>query len=361
MAKLGGIKLGGPPMFQRSAAASGESPLSPSYSGRNEILGSPTSPVPPPVASTPETESRNLSEPAEDETEEQAAKRRQATLARLRAGGALGFGLFNNNPSGNENKVEASPTEPSGHAESPSVEPSSHFPDATASEHYTQEEIIEAPAPRQFERARETPLNQAEEMADEEEMEEEAPPPPPPRRSLSIKSPVTSPNIPVHATMPSFHTASRSTSRVSETPAHLPESGLAPPLPTVAPGQYVQEPETMEESREATDEVGPPPPTRVREPSTPSRSSLDRSESRASRMSTSSRTSERGMPPASPVMGQRRSESGVRPSYNELKDASKSYGAKVARAAAKLIESGKKHTIGVSSFLPHGKTFELIA
>ncbi|KAJ9107396.1 hypothetical protein QFC21_000846 [Naganishia friedmannii] len=348
MAKLGGIKLGGPPMFQRSAAASGESPLSPSYSGRNEILGSPTSPIPPPVVSIPDTESRSLSEPAENETEEQAAKRRQATLARLRAGGALGFGLFNNNPSAEGSNVEASPSEPSGHAELPPLKPSSQTTDSTISEDYSQVPVIEASPSRAVEPIQQTPLHQADELVVDEEMEEEAPPPPP-RRSLSIKSPITSPNLPATAAMPSFHTASRSTSRMSETQVHLPESGLAPPLPPVTPGQYVQEPETMEEFQEAADEVGPPPPTRVREPSTPSRSSLDRSESRASRMSTSSRTSERGMPPASPVMGQRHSESGVRPNYNELKDASKSYGAKVARAAAKLIESGKKQTIGDGS------------
>lgn len=348
MAKLGGIKLGGPPMFQRSAAASGESPLSPSYSGRNEILGSPTSPVPPPVAPVLDTEGRNMSESAENETEEEAAKRRQATLARLRAGGALGFGLFNNNPSADVNQMGTSPSELSAHADLSSGEPISQATASPAGDYDSQEGAGQAPAPRAIERTQQTPPPQSEDMVEDEDMEEEAPPPPPPRRSLSIKSPVTSPNLSASATMPSFHTAARSTSRLSEMQGHLPESGLAPPLPPVVPSQYVQEPETMEESQEATDEVGPPPPPRVHEPSTPSRSSLDRSESRASRISTSSRTSERGMPPASPVMGQRRSESGVRPSYNELKDASKSYGAKVAKAASKLIESGKKHTIGVS-------------
>lgn len=59
-------------------------------------------------------------------------------------------------------------------------------------------------------------------------------------------------------------------------------------------------------------------------------------------------SSDRGMPPASPVTSVRRSNSGVRPGYNELREATKAYGAKVARAAGKLIESSKKHAIGVS-------------
>ncbi|KAJ9100021.1 hypothetical protein QFC19_005839 [Naganishia cerealis] len=351
MAKLGGIKLGGPPMFQRSAAPSGESPLSPPCAGRNEILGSPTSTVPPPVAPIPATDSQDVPEATENETEEQAARRRQATLARLRAGGALGFGLFNNNPSADEGKGERSPLDPSGHADLPAVKPPSPITrSSTATEDYPQEQTNETPDSRLVEHTEEISVHGT---VEEEEDPEEQAPPPPPRRSLSIKSPITSPNLSASATMPSFHAAARSTSRLSESQVPTPESGLAHPLPPVAPGLYVQEPDTMEETHEheATDEVGPPPPSRVRESSTQTRSSLDRSESRASRLSTSSRTSERerGIPPPSPVMGPRRSESSARPGYTELREAVRSYGVKVARAAGKLIESGKKHTIGDGS------------
>lgn len=285
-------------------------------------------------------------EAEEDETDEQAAKRRQATLARLRAGGALGFGMFNNSAS------EQEPVEPSQAEPSQTVSAVEATPDQS---HHGLEPESLAGSTQSLERVE----PEAEQLETQETpgVEEDAPPPPP-RRSLSIKSPVTSPVVPAPARMPSLRGPSRSVPPPVEDNA--PEHGLAPPLPPVAVGQYVHEPETMEETQEATDEVGPPPPARTRDASYTSRTSLDRSESRASRvsmdrsesrasrMSTTSMTSDRGMPPASPVMSGRPSTSSARPGYNELREAAKVHGAKVARAAGKLIESSKKHTIGVS-------------
>jgi hypothetical protein len=343
MAKLGGIKLGGPPLggFQGQATSPGASPLSPSFQTRNEILASPTSPV------APTFQSSQSAADNEEETEEQAAKRRQATLARLRAGGALGFGMFNNSAPAEETPLDASPVEPSGQHIPPPTDSTTGEIHATATEALSADPTEAVPSHVQEpQHSREMPPIPVDEAEDDED---EPAPPPPPRRSLSIKSPVTSPIVPAAAAMPSIHGPSRAVPPpVEDTTDDTPVHGIAPPLPAMPAGQYVHEPETMEETQEASDEMGPPPPPRVREETSLSRSSMDRSESRASRVSMSSMGSDRGMPPASPVSGVRRSMSGVRPGYNELREAAKTYGAKVARAAGKLLESSKKHAIGVS-------------
>ena len=338
MAKLGGIKLGGPPItFQRSPTSPVGAPASPIRSEQDDVIASPTSPAAAPL-SVP------FEETAEDETEEQAAKRRQATLARLRAGGALGFGMFNNRTSAGEH------TEPSSmdtaepipdHGESSAPTPSDL--EQESSQQLTQPIEHEGPETESAE-ALESPAIE----------EEDAPPPTPPRRSLSIKSPVTSPVVPAPARMPSIRVPARAVPPPVEDDTA--EHSLAPSLPPVAAGQYVHEPETMEETQEATDEMGPPPPARTRDAYTTrssmdrsesraSRVSMDRSESRASRMSTSS---DRGLPPASSVVSSRPSTSSARPGYNDLREAAKVHGAQIARAASKLIDSSKKHTIGVS-------------
>lgn len=345
MAKLGGIKLGGPPIggFQGHATSPGASPLSPTFTSRSEALASPTSPFAPPLQASEEAANN------EEETEEQAAKRRQATLARLRAGGALGFGMFNNSTPTEESPVEASPVEKSTQPIPPPVESTSgEVDDAVPDDEQTDSWNVAQDQAMEQQHSREMPPVPP--LGGDNDDDEPAPPPPP-RRSLSIKSPVTSPIMPVAATMPSMHAPSRSVPPPAEDDANdMSEHGLAPPLPAIPSGQYVHEPESMEETREATDGMGPPPPVRTRDDSSHSRSSMDRSDSRASRVSMSSMSSDRGVPPASPVATVRRSNSGVRPGYNELREATKTYGAKVARAASKLIESSKKHAIGVSFF-----------
>ena len=100
MAKLGGIKFGAPPLpntkRSMSTGPSDETPKSP-------IRETPTSPT----IEERQEESFNIQESTEpsiapvaseggdgDETPEQEAARRRATLARLWAGGSLGFGMF---------------------------------------------------------------------------------------------------------------------------------------------------------------------------------------------------------------------------------------------------------------------------
>ncbi|GHJ86164.1 hypothetical protein NliqN6_2566 [Naganishia liquefaciens] len=337
MAKLGGIKLGGPPMsFQRSPTSPIAAPLSPVRSERDDAFASPTSPAVAPLAVPSE-------ETGDDETEEQAAKRRQATLARLRAGGALGFGMFNNSASADEET-----TAPTTMETSEAIPVSSESPVATHPG--LESDKREEPGGNvEHEEADSRPTEALESPSIEEE---DAPPPPPPRRSLSIKSPVTSPVVPAPAKMPSIRVPTRSVSPSvgDDTAEHV----LAPPLPPVSTGPYVHEPETIEETQEATDEVGPPPPARNRDASYTSRNSLDRSESRASRVSMDrsesrasrmSMSSDRGIPPASPIPSSRPSTSSARPGYNDLREAAKVHGVKVARAAGKLIDSSKKHVI----------------
>lgn len=103
MAKLGGIKFGIPPphpMKSHSVDTAG----SESIPSRSENLSPVENEPPPPPPSTgveaeqqqPERDDQGKEEAgSEEETPEQEAARRRATLARLRAGGALGFGMFN--------------------------------------------------------------------------------------------------------------------------------------------------------------------------------------------------------------------------------------------------------------------------
>ncbi|KIR75574.1 myosin I binding protein [Cryptococcus deuterogattii CA1014] len=99
MAKLGGIKFGIPPphpMKTHSVDTAG----SDSMPSRSENLSPVENELPPPPSMGVEAEQQPEGDQgkeisSEEETPEQEAARRRATLARLRAGGALGFGMFN--------------------------------------------------------------------------------------------------------------------------------------------------------------------------------------------------------------------------------------------------------------------------
>lgn len=104
MAKLGGIKFGIPPphpMKTHSVDTAGSDSI-PSRSENLSPVENENEPAPPPPSTgveaeqrQPEGDDQGKEASSEEETPEQEAERRRATLARLRAGGALGFGMFN--------------------------------------------------------------------------------------------------------------------------------------------------------------------------------------------------------------------------------------------------------------------------
>ncbi|KIR80880.1 myosin I binding protein [Cryptococcus gattii E566] len=104
MAKLGGIKFGIPPphpMKTHSVDTAGSDSI-PSRSENLSPVENENEPAPSPPSTgveaeqrQPEGDDQGKEASSEEETPEQEAERRRATLARLRAGGALGFGMFN--------------------------------------------------------------------------------------------------------------------------------------------------------------------------------------------------------------------------------------------------------------------------
>jgi hypothetical protein len=327
MAKLGGIKLGGAPIggFHRRQDSSGSNLQSPVGEDMPQTPRSPIRETPgTPMQAVVEPEQERVAD--EDESEDAAAARRRATLARLQAGGRLGgFNMFNR-----------------------SVEPGSPGLDEPAQ--------VEAPVadernlqPEQV-REVEIPSQGGVEDEEDEENEDDVPPPPPARTSVLMSPPQTPRNLAPSSPMLERSATSGSITSPISMPTHIGSKGLAPPIPLLPETEgFSSEPVLLtstEEVREDDDELGPPPPPRPTEPTRPV-GGHQRSDSRASRISISSRRSTSNTP-VSPTVDRRTSMQGGRPGFNELQQAASTYGTKVYRAASKLAESGKRQTIGVS-------------
>ena len=366
MAKLGGIKFGMPPPVFRKQTATSEDPISPG--ARDEAPLSPAEESAP--ARSPVEERRQPmpvpEEQARDETPQDEADRRRKTLARLRAGGTLGFGMFNHGPG-----------------------PAEESQDQRGLSEETQEG--EAPQPRQ------APAPQ--QIATEEE---DAPPPPPGRPSVSIPVAQTDDDEPA-APPPLARLARQSTSEMPPSPIRSPSS-RRPPIP--APDRRLsqlspspaRERQSMDQPRDismteepaimAQDEAPPPPPNRPAPslspvqttyipPQSPVQSPVhSRSASSASRVSYKSRMSMDGFSPVArqssagqgqfppPIQTEQpmspsvetaprpsTSTSGGRPAHDALVAASRDSGAKLARAARAMFDQGKKAYYGVSTHI----------
>jgi len=373
MAKLGGIKFGMPPPVFRKPTAGSDDPTSPGP--RDDAPMSPQEEAP---AQSPNEERLQPSSASEqqDETPENEAERRRTTLARLRAGGALGFGMFNHGPKAEEDRQDTR-----GLLEEPEVEAPS------------------APSEQP------TPVNAPTE-------DEDAPPPPPGRPPV----PSGRPSIPIPVPQAEDDEASpppppsrptrQSTSEVPMSPISpiRSPSGNRPPIPALDRRISVQlsptrEKQSMDQSRDrnmtdepagivSQDEAPPPPNRPVPSPSPiqtqyipPQSPTHSRSPSIASRMSYKSRLSTDGFSPvarqnsvgvsvppmqqeqartATPEMAPRASTStqqGGRPAYDALVAASKDSGARLARAARAMFDQGKKAYYGVS--YPFDRVHEL--
>ncbi|WVF68909.1 hypothetical protein IAT40_003682 [Kwoniella sp. CBS 6097] len=406
MAKLGGIKFGMPPPTFKKPSANVTSPTSEETPAPApaRVAEEPTSPIdkePPIPSPNAEKYEPNLSPaPAAaasstagdgEETAEQEAARRRATLARLRAGGALGFGMFNHGPSAEEPKEDARGLE----------EESVQVP--TASE----VEDDEAPPPPPPGRpavpaGRPMPPAPAE-AHNEEPHDETAPPPPPARPTISTDigetgvnppsarapqspiqahpSPVRSPSgrrppVPAEKRFSQTH-IKRASSSSAFIPEDRPASGTDWQLadePAVMMANQSPSQSRFEESAEDEQEAPPPPPP-ARPPPPPAQEPAPRrSMSIASRLSRKSIDVPPATPPKatqqqsqqqipqSPVQGHpspaRQSSVGqgvARPGFDQLKEASATAGAGLARAAQGMFAQGKKAYFGDGS--PAGFVF----
>lgn len=327
----------------------------------------------------------------QDESPEAEAARRRATLARLRAGGSLGFGMFNHGPAKQEVGADQRGLEEG------------------------EEEAEQAPAPQARQAVPPTQASQS-----DEEDEDGAPPPPPPGRP---SVPTTRPSLPAPPPVededededsippPPPATRPRTSQEIPVSPTRS-MSGSRPPVPHPdrrLSGQYPSSPvrERKHSARASQDlhmteepaimmmnqgddqsDVAPAPPPGRRQSGfappiqtqPPVAPSHQRSASTASRTSFKSRLSmdspsgRQGAGQYSPAMGlpQERldqqlppppggqqggpppnqfapeAQSGGRPGYDTLVAASRDGGSRLARAARAMFDQGKKAYYGVS-------------
>lgn len=364
MAKLGGIKFGMPPPVPKVKRTNTldqpevSSPVAPQQTvpeSPMEERSVPTSPIvptrmPPPV----EAESEEG-----EETPEQEAERRRKTLARLRAGGALGRGMFGQGhaaPAEDEAELEpeqseledaesagkdeddVAPPPPTARPPVPSNRPlPSAPPPIEEAQGAAEDEAEDAPPPPIPSSRPPVPANRPLPTPSDTEREEEkddAPPPPPARPSRTATSDI--PRSPIRS--------------MSNRPA-LPSPSLPPPLPPVLGQEATDEPTEMA-PRSPERPIRPTPvQTQTNTSENPRRSMSIASISRQSFQSTRS--------PASPGLGRqdsvgglggdsgRPSFAGSRPGFNELQAASQDAGARVLRAAQGLFGQGKRAYLGV--------------
>ena len=372
MAKLGGIKFGAPPipgtkrsMSTGPSSAVDEGPKSP-------IRETPTSPMLEEEQGdmSPQQSAPPMS-PGEDapgdgeETAEEEATRRRATLARLRAGGSLGFGMFGQKGSNSsatpdergleaeetqaEDRTPAVPDERSVPPQSPNV---SRVPEVDEDEE-------DAPPPPPA-RPNASHSRSATAQSESEFAPPPVPggrPPAPPNRlpppPISTGQDADAPPPPPRPAQPPQSPGLQSPSRPPIPPADKRMSQLQQPrsqeLPPPIDRQMTDEPAGMEE-------VAPQPPARPQTNSPVMPASPRRSTSIASRSS--------GQPVMPPTSRQgsrmeeqpRSSVSQGRPGFDQLQEASKVHGTQLIRAAKAMFSQGKQGYLGVSCALRGGTT-----
>ena len=364
MAKLGGIKFGMPPpvpTFKKRASTSEEShvreeigstgPLSPVND--QPRMNSPLSEVP------PNTESGPME--GDEETPEAEATRRRATLARLRAGGSLGYGLFDHGPKSSqaaedkrgleEEKDEQPPPVPAGRPQAPPPPP----PPPPV-----EEEDEDAPPPPNRPTV---PLGRSQSTNVEDEAPPYAPPARPQRASTQEVAP--SPNRSSSANRPAVRITGRGASQI---PPASPIAQTTPAVSGHAPSRsgefdFTDEPAIMMMNQASPNpnaaSLPPPPPSGRPGPGvivppiqTQPMTTPERTVSTASRASRGSVEMQRVG--ASPMSRQQPGRQGSslsqgHPGYNELQQASKESGSRLARAARGMFDQGKKAYYGVST------------
>lgn len=358
MAKLGGIKFGAPPIVPKKTTSGLSEPRSPITELPQQFMDAPGTPIdqePPMHSPYRETPPSSVSATG-DETPEQEAARRRATLARLRAGGALGFGMFNHGPASPGGAVEETrqlerPAEPK--MDEPAIAP---LPRPV----YDEPEEEDTPPPPPAGRA---PVLTQRQSLPPAPLEINTAPPPP-ARPLPPQSPgITSPTTP-GGRPPIPNSEKRFSQLVTPTSSRIIAPPIAPPLdPSQLPpaqsfdSQLVNEPAVMYMDRSLPPSSPPPtPPAHLaRQPSIPTPSLPDpprRSGSIASRHSmeqfspaTRQITRQDSMT-ASPSRSSLQQQG--RPGFDQLQAASRDSGNRLVRAAKGIQEGGRKAYLGVS-------------
>lgn len=347
MAKLGGVKFGmPPPAFKKRSDSTGpsEEPQSPT----SPLRETPLTAFPPQAADNSETTPVN---PEDDgETPDAEAARRRATLARLRAGGALGFGMF-------KYGSKAEVPDERGLQEEQEEEETAPPPEAVPQE----EEEAPPPTPSRPPVPVSRPSLPPPPTAMEAEVDEDdIPPPPPPGRP------------PIPATRSSLPPPPREMEIVPPSPrrdSNLPPSPTTsmnrPPIPVdrqMPPaiqttlqqplGRVVDEPGPMDSPTDGN----PASPARPQFATSPSGTAASprRSASIASRSSFQAGFSPASRQASRAEIETRQSFSQSRPGYNELQEAANTHGARLARAARGMFEQGKRAHLGVGSVLRGG-------
>lgn len=363
MARLGGVKFGmAPSHLKRQSTSSvdsramSEGPMSPIDAPQSPIDTEPAlsgsihnASQPPQTASTAAPD---------DESPEGQAARKRATLARLRAGGALGFGMFNHGPASPSNVVdprgleqeitpiatEQTPPVPSGRSGGPA-------PASAMEESDEQGETPTSFSPPPVPTGRPMPPTPGEEglpsplRSGMTPMQEAPPFPASPVRAMSNTRPAISP---VEKRM--------SQQQYRPPPAVIPEDqSVGPPVSQSGSWQMSDEPAVMMMDQSIPSSPHPPPPGRPapvqqysQSPQTPRRSMSTNSHASGMSMeqqfTPASRQNSRTEGDAS-----RPSVIAIRPSFNELQQASKDHGSRLIRAARAMFDQGKKANFGDGS------------
>ncbi|ORY25641.1 hypothetical protein BCR39DRAFT_543513 [Naematelia encephala] len=363
MAKLGGIKFGAPPATRKQSSLSPGPPQSP--------LEEPTSPLEAPMSPVKVSSSitEDVTEEAtaaappmgDDETPDQESARRRATLARLRAGGTLGFGMFGHGPAA----ISASDDTRGLEQELETQEAEAAPPPPPAPSKRTS-----LPPPPADEGPRSPPYSPRQSLPPPPPVEEEEDAPPPPVSAVRPPQPTTSP-VPLSPSTPTrrppIPASEKRYSQHQPHPIAIPED--APPPPSQSfDSQLVNEPAVMMMNQQSP--VSPPlppplPPISTRPHTQPE--SPRRSMSAASRISRTSTTEHspvlpHGSPasrqpsrqeafptPEQPVEAPRPSMNQGRPGYDQLVAASRDGGARLARAAKAMFDQGKRGHFGDGS------------
>ncbi|RXK36785.1 hypothetical protein M231_05946 [Tremella mesenterica] len=334
MAKMGGIKFGVPPPIRQKTVVDDQKMTS----GGSPSVNVPESPIDPSPPVGKEGE--------EEETPEQEATRKRATLARLKAGGTLGFGMFSHAP--------VSPTSPS-----------AEFEDTRGLQQ--ESEMTNTPPPIPPNR----PHMSLEPVIADENVSDDAPPvptrppvptpskpslPPPPPPQNEEDSPTSPLPIPTKEHRRSMSSSSTQASRRFSGQAPIltipedtfqplslePESSFDDP-PPVPPHRPTSNPS---ESRKSGSFVYPSSPmSPVRTHSRVESDTLGMGHHAQTRHGSQGGQGAQG---SSPVQT-RGSMSVNRPGYAELQEASKTFGGRLAGAARGLFEQGRRGNYGDGS------------
>lgn len=364
MAKLGGVKFGMPHSPLKRQSTSSADPRATPDTIQSPI-DAPLSPIDtqsmPRAMNEPEqTRQPAVAAESVEETPEVESARRQATLARLRAGGALGFGMFNHGPASPSGEAD-----PRGLEQELSAPPASNEPPPVPSGR----PAIPPPAvplAEEEEEDRPPPPPPGRPPAPGQPMfstptEEDAPPPPPRPVNPSVQGATQIPPSPIRTTSSARPPIPSAEKRMSQqqtraTPTATSEIQSMGPSASLTSSDWrmVDEPAVMmmnqpEFASSPSQAPGRPAPvqTRWQTPQTPRRSiSVASQNSRVSseqQYSSPSRQTSRQEGDPRPSFGHNR------PGYAELQQASQEHGSRMARAARAMFDQGKKGNYGDGS------------